>query len=126
MVFALSRFACVRKNPLSDPLLQHRIADRYGLVHIEVQTCVVEAMSRGTELGLQARQQLLGGGAVTPELGRTILLAKLASAEVQFRGYVLDGFPASPEDLAALKVQPTHTVFAVVCLRVASLHPECF
>jgi adenylate kinase len=71
------------------------LASRHGLVTISTGNLIREAMSKGTELGLEARDFVHKGQLVPGELVRR--LADAAILEAGFDRFILDGYPRTIE-----------------------------
>ncbi len=69
-----------------------RIVDRYGIPQISTGDLLRDHVSRGTELGLEARSIMARGELVPDGLMYGIVATRLREADCR-HGYVLDGFP---------------------------------
>jgi adenylate kinase len=72
-----------------------------GLIHIASGDLFREAVSAGTELGLQAKAYMDKGMLVPDEITIKLILERLASLGDE-QGFVLDGFPRTLEQAKAL------------------------
>ncbi|MGI9597816.1 MAG: adenylate kinase [Acidimicrobiales bacterium] len=79
-----------------------RIVEQYGVVHLSTGDMFRAARDEGTELGKQVAPIMASGGLVSDELTIAIVEERLASAEIQNSGFVLDGFPRTPAQAEAL------------------------
>ncbi|MGB8009535.1 MAG: adenylate kinase [Terriglobales bacterium] len=69
-----------------------QIVDRYGIPQISTGDLLRDHVTRGTELGLEAKAIMARGGLVPDELMYGIVATRLREADCK-RGFVLDGFP---------------------------------
>lgn len=69
-----------------------RLASRFGIPHISTGDMLREAVTDGTELGLQAAPIMASGGLVSDDLMIGIINDRLAKSDAQ-AGFILDGFP---------------------------------
>jgi adenylate kinase len=69
-----------------------RLASRFGIPHISTGDMLREAVTDGTELGLQAAPIMASGGLVSDDLMIGIIRDRLAKPDAQ-TGFILDGFP---------------------------------
>jgi adenylate kinase len=72
-----------------------RLVDHYGAVHISTGDMLREAVAEGTELGAEAKRYMDRGELLPDDLIVGIVRDRLAQADVQAGGFVLDGFPRS-------------------------------
>jgi adenylate kinase len=79
-----------------------RIVETYGVIHLSTGDMFRAAVAAGTELGRQVGPIMESGGLVSDELTIAIVRERLAAADVQRRGFVLDGFPRTPAQAQAL------------------------
>ncbi len=80
----------------------NRIVEQYGVVHLSTGDMFRAARDQGTELGLKVAPIMASGGLVSDELTIAIVEERLAEADVQKSGFVLDGFPRTPAQAEAL------------------------
>jgi adenylate kinase len=69
-----------------------RLAEFVNVPHISTGDIFRDAVEKGTELGLKAKQIMNEGGLVPDELVLGIVQERLSQADVA-GGYILDGFP---------------------------------
>ncbi len=69
-----------------------RISERYGIPQISTGDLLRENISRGTQLGLEARSRMERGELVPDELVCKMVAERLAQPDCA-RGFILDGFP---------------------------------
>ena len=69
-----------------------RLASRFAIPHISTGDMLREAVTDGTELGLQAAPIMAAGGLVSDDLMIGIINDRLARPDAE-RGFILDGFP---------------------------------
>ena len=80
-----------------------RLVDAYGPVHVSTGDMLRAAMAAGTELGRQARALVDAGDLVGDDVVNGIVAERLAEADVVERGFLLDGYPRTPDQAAALE-----------------------
>ena len=78
-----------------------RIAATFGLPHISTGEILRAAVAAGTSLGAQAQQHMQAGGLVPDEVVVGIIRERLAEQDAA-RGFLLDGFPRTLQQAAAL------------------------
>lgn len=78
-----------------------RIAATFGLPHISTGEILRAAVAAGTPLGAQAQQHMQTGGLVPDEVVVGIIRERLAEPDAA-RGFLLDGFPRTLQQAAAL------------------------
>jgi adenylate kinase len=78
-----------------------RIAATFGLPHISTGEILRAAVAAGTPLGAQAQQHMQAGGLVPDEVVVGIIRERLAEQDAA-RGFLLDGFPRTLQQAAAL------------------------
>src|SRR5271170_2549266 len=69
-----------------------QIVERYGIPQISTGDLLRDNVSRGTELGLEAKAIMARGELVPDELMYGIVACRLRECDCE-RGFVLDGFP---------------------------------
>lgn len=74
----------------------------YDVVHVSTGDMLRAAVKNGTELGLKAKQFMDAGELVTDELVIGIVRERLAEADIQEQGVLLDGFPRTIPQAEAL------------------------
>jgi adenylate kinase len=72
-----------------------KIVDHYGIPQISTGDLLRDNVSRGTELGLEAKAIMARGELVPDELMYGIVACRLRECDCE-RGFVLDGFPRTP------------------------------
>ena len=78
-----------------------RVAATFGLPHISTGEILRAAVAAGTPLGAQAQQHMQAGGLVPDEVVVGIIRERLAEPDAA-RGFLLDGFPRTLQQAAAL------------------------
>ena len=79
-----------------------RLVEAYDTVHISTGDMLRAAVSAETELGLQARAVMDAGELVGDDLINGIVAERLAQDDVAEHGFLLDGYPRTPDQAAAL------------------------
>jgi len=69
-----------------------RLVKQYGIVHISTGDILREEVSRGSELGRQAKSIMDAGGLVSDELIIAIVKDRIQKDDCK-NGFILDGFP---------------------------------
>jgi adenylate kinase len=69
-----------------------RISERYGIPQISTGDLLRDNISRGTELGKQARELMERGALVSDELVCQMVASRLTQPDCKL-GFILDGFP---------------------------------
>ena len=77
------------------------ISQEVGLAHIASGDLFREALSKGTELGLEAKKYMDKGELVPDEITIKMILARIARPDCD-KGLLLDGFPRTLEQAKAL------------------------
>ena len=80
-----------------------RLVVAYDTVHISTGDMLRAAVGAETELGLQARAVMDAGELVGDDLINGIVAERLAQADVAEHGFLLDGYPRTPDQAAALE-----------------------
>ena len=80
-----------------------RLVGAYGPVHISTGDMLRAAVAAGTELGLQAKAVMDAGDLVGDGLINGIVAERLAADDVAAAGFLLDGYPRTPDQAAALE-----------------------
>lgn len=70
-----------------------RLSARYGTPHISTGDMLRAAVANATPLGLEAKAVMDAGGLVSDEIILGVVRERLAEADVQADGFLLDGFP---------------------------------
>ncbi|KAK4531318.1 hypothetical protein CCYA_CCYA07G2175 [Cyanidiococcus yangmingshanensis] len=78
------------------------LVERYGLVHISTGEMLRAAVAAGSELGLAAKQYMEAGELVPDELVIGLMQERMSEPEVQTCGWLLDGFPRTAAQIAAM------------------------
>src|SRR3954451_1377206 len=79
-----------------------RLAERYGIPHISTGDMLRAAVKDGTEFGLRAKEIMDAGQLVSDEVMLGLVTERLAEADAQ-RGWLLDGFPRTPQQAKDLQ-----------------------
>ncbi len=79
-----------------------RIVEHYGVIHLSTGDMFRKAVADETELGKQVGPIMASGGLVPDEMTIGIVRERLAQADVESKGFVLDGFPRTPAQAEAL------------------------
>ena len=70
-----------------------RLSARYGSPHISTGDMLRAAVANATPLGIEAKAVMDSGGLVSDEIILGVVEERLAEADVQTNGFLLDGFP---------------------------------
>ena len=81
-----------------------RLVEAYDTVHISTGDMLRAAVGAETELGLQARAVMDAGDLVGDDLINGIVSERLAQPDVAENGFLLDGYPRTPDQAAAMEV----------------------
>jgi adenylate kinase len=95
-----------------------RIAARYALPHISTGDTLRAAVKAGSPLGLQVAETLASGGLVSDALVTDLVRERLAAPDMA-SGCILDGFPRTAAQAAALDTM-LGTSMLIVALLVAA------
>ncbi len=79
-----------------------RLAQRYGLPVISTGDIFRDQISRGTEIGLLAKEYVEAGDYVPDELTTRMVLGRLEEPDAH-EGFILDGFPRTVPQAQALE-----------------------
>lgn len=79
-----------------------RLSRHFVVPHISTGDMLRAAVREGTELGVMAKQVMDEGGLVGDEIMVGIVRDRLAQPDTMGRGYILDGFPRTVPQAAAL------------------------
>jgi adenylate kinase len=79
-----------------------QLVNDYCVVHVSTGDMLRAAVANSTELGKQAKQFMDAGELVPDELVIGIVRERLAAADIQERGVLLDGFPRTIAQAEAL------------------------
>ena len=80
-----------------------RLVANYGPVHVSTGNMLRAAATAGTELGLQAKALMEVGELVGDDLINEIVAERLAVDDVVEHGFLLDGYPRTPDQATALE-----------------------
>ena len=80
-----------------------RLVGAYGPVHISTGDMLRTAVKSGTPLGLQAKALMDSGDLVGDDLINSIVSERLAASDVEVQGFLLDGYPRTPDQATALE-----------------------
>ncbi len=78
------------------------LARERGIPHISVGDLVRQEIASGSERGRALAQQTEGGDLASPELVRDLVQDRLGREDAS-RGFILDGYPRQPEQLAEFR-----------------------
>ena len=81
-----------------------RLVEAYRPIHVSTGDMLRAAVATGTELGLQARALMDVGDLVGDDLINGIVSERLAQPDVAENGFLLDGYPRTPDQAAAMEV----------------------
>ncbi len=81
-----------------------RLVELYRPIHVSTGDMLRAAVAAGTELGLQARALMDVGDLVGDDLINGIVSERLAQPDVAENGFLLDGYPRTPDQAAAMEV----------------------
>ena len=81
-----------------------RLVEAYCPIHVSTGDMLRAAVAAGTELGLQARALMGVGDLVGDDLINGIVSERLAQPDVAENGFLLDGYPRTPDQAAAMEV----------------------
>ena len=81
-----------------------RLVEAYRPIHVSTGDMLRVAVAAGTELGLQARALMNAGDLVGDDLINGIVSERLAQPDVAENGFLLDGYPRTPDQAAAMEV----------------------
>ena len=80
-----------------------RIIERYGVVHLSTGDILRAAAKAKTPLGVRAEEFMSAGQLVPDELIISLVVARLGEPDCAARGWMLDGFPRTAGQAAALR-----------------------
>ena len=81
-----------------------RLVEAYSPIHVSTGDMLRAAVATGTELGLQARALMESGDLVGDDVINGIVAERLAQPDVTENGFLLDGYPRTPDQAAAMEV----------------------
>lgn len=79
-----------------------KIVEQFTIAHISTGDMFRAAIANETELGLLAKSYIDGGNLVPDEVTNGIVKERLAQADIQEKGFLLDGYPRTIEQAHAL------------------------
>jgi adenylate kinase len=79
-----------------------RLCAHYGAPHISTGDMLRAAVANGTAIGLEARSYMDSGRLVPDDVMLGVVEERLAESDVQEKGFLLDGFPRTVGQAAAL------------------------
>ena len=79
-----------------------RISSRLGIPHISTGDMLREEIKNGTELGAQAKTYIDAGSLVPDDVIIAMVKERIAASDAK-SGFILDGFPRTKEQAAALE-----------------------
>lgn len=79
------------------------IVKKYGLVHISAGDLLRAEVAAGTENGKRAKECMEKGSLVPDEIVCTMVKERLAQKDAEEKGWLLDGYPRSLSQAAALE-----------------------
>ena len=80
-----------------------RLVANYGPVHVSTGNMLRAAVAARTELGLQAKALMEVGDLVGDDLINGIVAERLTGSDVVEHGFLLDGYPRTPDQATALE-----------------------
>ena len=80
-----------------------RLVANYGPVHVSTGNMLRAAVAARTELGLQAKALMEVGDLVGDDLINGIVAERLTGSDVVEHGFLLDGYPRTPDQAPALE-----------------------
>uniref|UniRef100_A0A7S1T984 adenylate kinase n=1 Tax=Tetraselmis chuii TaxID=63592 RepID=A0A7S1T984_9CHLO len=80
-----------------------KIKEKFGLAHISAGDLLRAEVAAGTEAGKRAEGFMKAGELVPDEVVITMVKNRLAEDDAQTKGWLLDGYPRSASQAAALK-----------------------
>jgi adenylate kinase len=79
-----------------------RLSRHYVVPHISTGDILRAAVREGTDLGLKAKEIMDEGGLVPDDIMIGIVAERIGKPDARTRGYILDGFPRTVPQAAAL------------------------
>lgn len=79
------------------------IVKKYGLTHISAGDLLREEVAAGTDYGRRVKEFMDAGALVPDDVVITIVKERLARQDAETRGWLLDGYPRSASQAAALE-----------------------
>ena len=81
-----------------------RLVEAYSPIHVSTGDMLRAAVADGTELGRRAGALMDAGDLVGDDLINGIVAERLARSDVAEHGFLLDGYPRTPDQAAAMEV----------------------
>lgn len=76
---------------------------RTGVIHISTGQLLRDEMAAGSELGQQVKSLIASGALVSDEIVTAMVASRLAKADAQEKGVLLDGYPRTVAQAESLK-----------------------
>ena len=80
-----------------------RLVEAYSPIHVSTGDMLRAAVAAGTELGREAGALMDAGDLVGDDLINGIVAERLAQPDVAEHGFLLDGYPRTPDQAAAME-----------------------
>ncbi len=80
-----------------------RLVEAYSPIHVSTGDMLRTAVAAGTELGREAGALMDAGDLVGDDLINGIVAERLAQPDVAEHGFLLDGYPRTPDQAAAME-----------------------
>ena len=80
-----------------------RLVEAYGPIHVSTGDMLRAAVDDGTELGRRAGALMDAGDLVGDDLINGIVAERLARSDVAEHGFLLDGYPRTPDQATAME-----------------------
>ncbi|MGT2772355.1 adenylate kinase [Streptococcus marimammalium] len=81
-----------------------KIVEKFNIIHISTGDMFRSAIANRTKMGILAKSYMDKGELVPDEVTNGIVKERLAQADVSEKGFLLDGYPRTIEQAAALDV----------------------
>ena len=109
---------------MCEPEKQHHDV-QFGLIHISAGDLLRAEVEAGTEAGKLAAGYMNNGQLVPNKVVVDMVKHRLAQPDVQGQGWLLDGYPRSADQAAAILEEGIHPdVFLLIQVRQAELCPS--
>ena len=82
---------------------------KLGIIHISTGQLLRDEMAAGTELGRTVKDLIASGALVSDEIVTAMVRSRLAKADVQEKGVMLDGYPRTVAQAQSLSAILTET-----------------